>query len=117
MQSFKVDTAEIGSASTNMTTIATNIETNVAAMMRALTTLETTWTGSAAAGFTLLRDDWKKTQDAVKADLVAIGTALKNAGVSYDDVETANTRNLGGGTGAGVGGATVPPVGRHGQGL
>lgn len=90
MKQFKVDTTEIGAASTNISTIATNIETNVAAMMRVLNTLETTWTGSASASFTVLRDDWKTTQDTVKADLVAIGTALKNAGIGYDDTESAN---------------------------
>lgn len=88
---FQVDTQQIQSASSDVARIASQIETDVAAMMSRLTALEASWHGSASAGFQQTMVHWSATQRQVRETLVEITTMLGRAGQEYAAVEAANT--------------------------
>ncbi|MCE1177820.1 MAG: WXG100 family type VII secretion target [Micrococcales bacterium] len=89
---FQVDTERIHAASGDIARIASDIETQVAAMMSRLTALQDAWRGTASDRFQALVVEWQGTQRQVKSSLDSIGTALGTAGTQYAEVESATER-------------------------
>ena len=89
---FQVDTGRIQAASGDIAAISAEIETLVATMLSRLTALQDAWTGSAATRFQGVVQEWRGTQQTVKASLDSIGVALGQAGTHYADAEAANER-------------------------
>ncbi|MBK7722410.1 MAG: WXG100 family type VII secretion target [Austwickia sp.] len=88
---FHVDTQAIATGAADVHRISATIETEVAAMMARLMTLEQAWRGSAAAGFQACITQWNATAGQVRAALDEIQRALATAGQEYASVEAANT--------------------------
>lgn len=88
---FHVDTQAIQAASSDVHRISAAIETEVAAMMSRLTTLDQAWRGTAAAGFQQCITQWHGTAGQVRLALNEIHIALARAGEQYASVEAANT--------------------------
>ncbi|TPX04348.1 WXG100 family type VII secretion target, partial [Schumannella luteola] len=68
------------------------IQGEVGALHAQLEQLQATWTGSAAAAFRGVVDEWRVTQRHVEDSLTAIGSALAQAGQQYAEIEQHNTR-------------------------
>jgi WXG100 family type VII secretion target len=61
------------------------------AMLTQLTQLQASWTGSPAAAFQTVADQWRATQRHVEDSLAGINAALATAGQQYADAEQATT--------------------------
>ncbi|WP_159621222.1 WXG100 family type VII secretion target [Ruania rhizosphaerae] len=92
MAQFQVDSAEVARAGASARVSAAAIRTEVTNMMRHLTSLQSSWHGSAAASFSALITDWRATQQQVEASLEQISLALDTGAREYEAAETANTR-------------------------
>ena len=68
------------------------LESLVATMLSRLTGLQDAWTGSAATRFQGVVQEWRGTQQHVRASLDSIGAALGQAGTHYAEAEAANER-------------------------
>lgn len=85
---FTVDTDQIRAASTDITRIAGEIESSVAAMMGKIQGLEAgAWRGGAAADFQALMTRWRGLQTQVRESLAAVGQLTAKAGTSYETTE------------------------------
>lgn len=84
---FTVDTDRIQTAASDMSSIAGEIESSVAAMHARLTSLEGSWTGAAATEFQGLVTEWAALQDRVRADLAHIAALTSRAGGTYAETE------------------------------
>lgn len=89
---FQVDTARIQAASGDVARISAEIESQVAAMMSRLVSLEEAWTGSASARFQGVVGEWQATQQQVRQALDTIGRLLGTAGAQYAETEAAAER-------------------------
>lgn len=92
MAQFSVDSEAVATAARSTRTSSTAISTEVATMMSNLLTLESSWTGAAAAQFSTLAAQWRGTQATVEANLDAIALALDNAARQYSDTESSAQR-------------------------
>lgn len=88
---FQVDTERIAGANADVTRISADIESQVAAMMARLTSLQDAWQGSASAGFQGVMSQWRATQAQVRESLDSINHLLAQAGTQYAETEQANT--------------------------
>jgi WXG100 family type VII secretion target len=88
---FQVDTGRITTASADISRISTDIDTQVAAMMARLTSLQDAWTGSAATRFQAVAAEWRATQARVRESLDDISRLLAQAGRQYAEAEQQNT--------------------------
>ncbi len=84
---FTVDTERIQAASSDMATIAGEIESSVSAMHARLIALQGAWTGTAAAEFQGLVAEWAALQQRVRGDLAEIAGLTARAGGSYQQTE------------------------------
>lgn len=84
---FTVDTDRIQAAASDMSSIAAEIEGSVSAMHARLTSLEGSWTGTAAAEFQGLVGEWTALQDRVRSDLAQIAALTSRAGGTYQQTE------------------------------
>lgn len=91
MAIMKVDTEAIGSSSQAVLATSERVRTEVQAMRNNLENLRGSWEGQASNSFQTLVADWSRTQAQVEASLGSIGTALRNAGNAYGDIETSNS--------------------------
>lgn len=89
---FHVDTDRIHAASGDIAAISAELESLVATMLTRLTALQDAWTGSAATRFQGVVQEWRGTQQHVRASLDSIGAALGQAGTHYAEAEAANER-------------------------
>ncbi|MBI9114542.1 WXG100 family type VII secretion target [Sanguibacter suaedae] len=94
MSTFGVDVSQVTNASVAVSTSVTTIRTEVAAMMRHLTDLQNSWTGSASLAFGGVVAQWQTTQVQVESGLDAITAALSRTATTYDDAETAAKSNF-----------------------
>ena len=92
MSRFEVDSAQVGTASTAVRGSVGTISAEVDRMMRNLLDLQGSWKGQAASQFQVVVEDWRGTQERVKASLEQISTALAAAATTYADAEQANAR-------------------------
>ncbi len=84
---FTVDTERIHAASSDMTTIAGEIESSVGAMHSRLTSLEGAWTGTAATEFQAVVAEWAALQQRLRGDLAQIAELTARAGSTYQSTE------------------------------
>lgn len=96
MTRYHVDSARVDQAAAQVGATADTIQVEVDRMMHHLLDLEQSWQGRAAAGFQGLVQQWRRTQELVRSDLVALRTALDAAARTYADAEGAATRMFGG---------------------
>lgn len=94
MSKFGVDVSQVASASTAVSISVTSIRTEVAAMMRNLTELQSSWTGGAALAFSGVVSQWQVTQTQVEAGLDAITSALSRTAATYEDAESMAAGNF-----------------------
>ncbi len=85
--SFTVDTERIQAASSDMSTIAGEIESSVGAMHSRLTDLQGAWTGTAAAEFQAVVSEWSTLQQRVREDLAHLAELTARAGGTYQSTE------------------------------
>ena len=88
---FSVDTDRIQAASGDIQRISADIDSQVAAMMGKLTSLQDAWRGSASERFQGVVTDWRGTQTRVREALDLISRALGQAGSQYAQAEQQNT--------------------------
>lgn len=84
---FTVDTERIQAASTDMSSIAGEIESSVSAMHSRLTSLQGAWTGVAATEFQGLVAEWTSLQQRVRSDLAQIAALTARASGTYQQTE------------------------------
>lgn len=89
---YEVDSAQVAGASAAAGASVTAIRTEVAALVRHLTELQTGWHGTAATAFAGLLADWTVTQRTVEASLDGITAALGAAAQHYADAEDQASR-------------------------
>lgn len=92
MSRFEVDSAQVSAASAAVNGSVASISAEVDRMMRNLLALQGSWKGQAAGQFQVLIEDWRGTQERVRASLEQISGALATAATTYADVEQANAR-------------------------
>jgi WXG100 family type VII secretion target len=84
---FTVDTDRIHTASADIGRIAGDIESSVAEMTGRLSTLSSSWTGTAATEWQSVLTEWRGLQTRLREDLVTIGQLTARAGTSYQQTE------------------------------
>ena len=94
MSRFGVDVSQVTSASAVVATSVSSIRSEVAAMQRHLTDLQSTWTGAAALAFTGVVAQWQATQVQVETGLEAITSALSRTATTYEEAENAARTNF-----------------------
>lgn len=92
MTRYQVDSEAVVAANGTIRAAMGRIQGEVSGLLGQLTSLQSSWTGQAAAGFQTVVGDWKATQARVDESLALISTALGQAGQSYAEVEAANAR-------------------------
>jgi WXG100 family type VII secretion target len=92
MSRFEVDSVQVGAAAGAVTGSVASITAEVDRMMRNLLELQGSWKGQAAGQFQVVVEDWRATQERVKASLEQISSALAVAATNYADVEQSNAR-------------------------
>lgn len=96
MTRFEVDSAQVTQAGAAVQASAEQIGAEVDRMMRQLLELQASWRGQAATSFQHVVDEWRGTQERVRAALEEIRTALTLAGRQYAEVEEATARMFAG---------------------
>ncbi len=92
MSTFQVDSEAVLAHATAARQTVARIQGEVGALHAQLEQLQASWTGAAAAAFREVVAEWRLTQQHVEDGLMAIGTALSQAGQQYADIEQTNTR-------------------------
>jgi 6 kDa early secretory antigenic target len=92
MTTYQVDSEAVLSATATVRGSIARIQSEVEAMHAQLTSLQGSWSGSAATAFQAIITDWRSTQVRVEESLAGITTALGQAGQQYADIEAANAR-------------------------
>ncbi|MFB9378475.1 WXG100 family type VII secretion target [Kineococcus gynurae] len=92
MSRFEVDSAQMAATSSAVQSSSSAVAGEVAALMRNLEALPSSWRGQASSVFQELAQRWRVTQDRVRQDLDDINRALAAAGQQYAEVEAANAR-------------------------
>lgn len=95
MSRYEVDSAQVAQAGAAVRASTSAIRTEVAAMMRHLTELQSSWRGGAANAFGAVMADWAATQARVEESLDQITAALGAAATSYADAEEQAARLFG----------------------
>ena len=90
MTRYQVDVEAVTQASNQARATIDRLHQDVATLTHTLQTLSGVWTGAASAAFTDLYSGWHVTQKQLEAQLADITSALAQAGVHYQDMETAN---------------------------
>ena len=90
MTRYQVDSDVVMGTTGSVRARIETIQSEVDAMMRQLTELQSTWTGEASNAFQGVVADWRGTQRRVEESAVHINTALARAGSQYQEIERAN---------------------------
>lgn len=94
MSTFGVDVSQVSAAGAVVGTSVSTIRSEVAAMQRHLTDLQSSWTGAAALAFSGVVAQWQATQIQVENGLDAITSALSRTAATYDEAEAAARANF-----------------------
>jgi len=89
---FEVDSDSVQQASTKVANSISTIQTEVNAMMRHLTDLQTVWRGGASTAFGGVMTQWQSAQHQVEDALSAIRGALAQAAQTYNTAEQQATQ-------------------------
>ena len=92
MSRYEVDSAQVAQASAAAGTSVSAIRSEVGALMRHLTELQSSWRGGAASAFGTVVADWSATQQRVETSLDQITHALASAAQTYADAEQQASR-------------------------
>lgn len=92
MSRFEVDSVQVQAASGATMASVGVLSAEVDRLSRHLLELQNCWRGQAAGQFQLVAENWRATQEQVKASLEQISQALALAASTYDDAEAANLR-------------------------
>lgn len=92
MSRYEVDSAQVAQASTAASGSVAVIRTEVGALMRHLTELQSSWRGGAASAFGGVLTDWAATQQRVEASLDQITAQLGAAAQHYAEAEQQASR-------------------------
>ena len=92
MTRYEVDSTQVANASAAASGSVAVIRTEVAALMRHLTELQTGWRGTAAVAFGAVLTDWAATQQRVEASLDQITASLGSAAQHYAEAEQQASR-------------------------
>lgn len=92
MSRYEVDSVQVAQASAAVQASAGQIAGEVDRMMRHLIDLQAGWKGQAATSFQQVVNDWRVTQERVRACLEEIQRALAVAGRQYGEAEDAALR-------------------------
>lgn len=84
---YEVDSDQVAQASAAAGRSVAAVRTEVAALLRHLTDLQSGWRGSAATAFGGVLADWSATQQRVEASLDQITAALGAAASTYAEAE------------------------------
>lgn len=95
MTRYQVDSDAVFTATGAVRNAIGQLQTAAAGLNGHLATLQSSWTGSAAAAFGTTVTDWNATQLRVEENLAAINQALTMAGQQYADIELSNARLFG----------------------
>lgn len=87
MSRYEVDSAQVAQAGAAAGASVAVIRSEVGALLRHLTELQSGWRGGAASAFGALLSDWTLTQRQVEASLDQITAALGSASQHYADAE------------------------------
>ncbi len=96
MSRFEVDSAQVAAASATVMGSVASLSAEVDRLTRNLMDLQGSWRGQAASQFQVVAEDWRATQERVKASLEQISQALSAAATTYADAEAANLRMFSG---------------------
>lgn len=96
MTRFEVDSAQVATAGAAVMASVAAMSTEVDRMNRSLTELQASWKGQASSQFQVVAQDWRATQERVKASLEQISQALSAAAATYADAEAATLRMFAG---------------------
>lgn len=92
MTRYQVDSDAVRSTSSAVHASIGRIQAEVSALHGHLASLESSWSGAAAAAFQTSVADWRSTEQHVSESLAALNAALGQAGQQYEDVEAAAAR-------------------------
>ena len=92
MTRYEVDSAQVAQASGAAGRSVAAIRTEVTALMRHLTDLQSVWRGGAASAFGGVVADWSATQQRVEGSLDQITHALAAAAQTYAEAEQQASR-------------------------
>jgi early secretory antigenic target protein ESAT-6 len=95
MTRYQVDSDAVLTATGAVRSAIGQLQNAAAGLNGHLATLQSSWTGSAAAAFGATVTDWNSTQLQVEESLAAINQSLSLAGQQYADIESANARLFG----------------------
>lgn len=90
MSRFTVDSEAVQATSSRIRGISEQLRGDVATLMHHIDSLESQWTGQAAAAFNAAAQDWRATQTRVEECLNELNLALSQAGTQYAEVEQQN---------------------------
>ncbi|MFG6403565.1 MULTISPECIES: WXG100 family type VII secretion target [unclassified Microbacterium] len=91
MAIFSVDSDAVLSATSAAQGTVSRLEAESSALLSQLSSLQGSWTGTAAVAFQGVLERWRATQHQVEEALADISGALTVAGRQYADVEHAST--------------------------
>ena len=89
---LQVDSERVAQASTRVQGSVGSIRSEVTAMMRHLTDLQSSWKGSASTQFAAVMAQWQNAQTQVERALDAVQGSLASASRTYADAEAAASR-------------------------
>lgn len=92
MGRFVVDSDAIQSAESMMRSTAGRLQSDTAAMISQLQSLQESWSGGASSAFQSVLQEWRSMQQQLEEALASLNQALFTAGTQYADTEAANTR-------------------------
>jgi 6 kDa early secretory antigenic target len=91
MATFSVDSDAVLTTTAAIRGSIDRLEAESASLLAQLTSLQGSWTGTAATAFHGTAENWRATHQQLTAALADIGQALAVAGRQYADVEHAST--------------------------
>jgi WXG100 family type VII secretion target len=91
MAVYSVDSDAVLAATSAVRATIDRLQAETQAMLGQLTQLQSSWTGSASAAFSVVVDQWRATQRHVEDSLAGINAALTAAGHQYAEAEHATT--------------------------
>jgi len=87
MTRFQVDSEAVVAATASTRGSIGRFQAEAAVLQAQLTSLQGTWSGSAATAFQILLGEWTAAYQRVEQALTAMNEALAHAGQGYADVE------------------------------
>ena len=92
MTHFSVDSDQVVAATASINQTLAKVVADHDLLLGQLTSLQSSWTGSAASSFQELVVRWRQTSSTVENQLAEIAAALALAASQYVDIEMSNQR-------------------------